>query len=361
MRILLVGDYPPPYGGIAVHLQQVHRFLRNHGITARVLNIGKGDCADPEVISTRKAWRYAFELSRLSAQGWLAHLHVSGNNSKAWWIVGSVGGFSWWTPPVVTVHSGRCPEFLARNGLRRILARAALSSYGAVVAVSPSIERALAEAAVSPSRIVVQPAFCASEVHAGSAPDGFANARSRRSPFLAMAYLNSPVYGLALMAEAVRQLTPTYPRMGLALFGPGASDESLKERPIYKELAPFLECFGELEHSQALALIQQCDAFVRPTLADGDAISVREALMLGVRCVASDVATRPAQTWVFRTGDAADLASKLREALSSESSSASSTDAGPVLLSIYQQLEANRGCLQRLSNGRSKHSRGETS
>src|SRR5260370_26074871 len=101
MRVLLGGDYAPPYGGIAVHLQQVLRFLRNHGITARVLNIGKGDCADPEVISTRKAWRYAFVHSRLSAQGWLAHLLVSGNTSKAWWIYVSVGGFSCRTPPVV--------------------------------------------------------------------------------------------------------------------------------------------------------------------------------------------------------------------------------------------------------------------
>jgi glycogen synthase len=361
MKVLLVGDYPPPYGGIAVHLQQVHRFLRSQGITARVLNIGKGDCSDPEVISTRKAWRYAFELSKLSSQGWLAHLHVSGNNSKAWWVVGSVGGFSWSTPPVVTVHSGRSPEFLARNRLRRILARAALSRYGTVIAVSVPVKRALAEAGVSPGRIVVQPAFFASELRAGSAPDGFVAARSRRSPLLAMAYLDSPVYGLELMAEAIRQLAPTYPRVGLALFGPGASDENLKDRPIYKELAPFLECFGEVEHSQALGVIQQCDAFVRPTLADGDAISVREALMLGVRCVASDVAIRPQPTWLFRTGDAADLASKLKEALSSESSPASSPDAGPVLLSIYQQLEANRGCLQSLSNARPTHSRGETS
>ncbi len=361
MKILLVGDYPPPYGGIAVHLEQVHRFLRNHGITARVLNIGKGECADPEVISTRKAWRFAFELSRLSAQGWLPHLHVSGNNSKAWWIVGSVGGYRWPRPPVVTVHSGRCPEFLARSGLRRMLVRAALSSYGAVIAVSQQIERALVEAGVSPARIVVQPAFCASEVRAGPAPDGFANARSRWSPLVAMAYLESPVYGLELMAEALRQLTPTYPRVGLALFGPGASEENLKQRPIFKKLAPFLGCFGELEHSQALALIQRCDAFVRPTLADGDAISVREALMLGVRCVASDVATRPVQTWIFRTGDAADLASKLRKALSSESSPAPSPDAGPVLLSIYRQLDANRGCLQWLSNARPKDSREETS
>ena len=40
MRVLLVGDYPPPYGGIAVHLQHLTRTLPQEGIACRVLNIG---------------------------------------------------------------------------------------------------------------------------------------------------------------------------------------------------------------------------------------------------------------------------------------------------------------------------------
>ena len=40
MRILLVGDYPPPYGGIAVHLQHLTRTLPQEGVHSRVLNIG---------------------------------------------------------------------------------------------------------------------------------------------------------------------------------------------------------------------------------------------------------------------------------------------------------------------------------
>jgi len=243
----------------------------------------------------------------------------------------------------VTIHSGRTPEFLARSRLRRLLARAALSGYGAVVAVSPAVQDALTQSGVSASRIEVQPAFCASQVRPGPLPEGFAEARNRRSPLLAMAYLPSPVYGFELMVEALQRLSAACPRIGLAVFGPGASQGELAKHPGFDSVAPFVECFGQLEHSQVLAMIQGCDAFIRPTLADGDAISVREALMLGVRSVASDAAERPPGTWVFRTGDAADLASKLSEALVSPAPTAPPIDAGPFLLSLYERLDGRLG------------------
>ena len=54
---------------------------------------------------------------------------------------------------------------------------------------------------------------------------------------------------------------------------------------------------------------------VRSTFADGDAITVREALDLGVPVVASDTDFRPAGVVLFRKGDAVDLLEKLTEVL----------------------------------------------
>jgi glycogen(starch) synthase len=53
--------------------------------------------------------------------------------------------------------------------------------------------------------------------------------------------------------------------------------------------------------------------FVRATRADGDALSVREALGLGSRVVASDVGHRPPGCLLFRSGDAGDLAERMVE------------------------------------------------
>jgi hypothetical protein len=99
-----------------------------------------------------------------------------------------------------------------------------------------------------------------------------------------------------------------------------------------------LEDLGELDHPQALALIARCDAFIRPTTHDGDAISVREALALGVPCVASDVCARPHGAYTFRAGDAMDLTDQVHHALEQGPAQVVSPDAGPVLMKLYGEL-----------------------
>ncbi|GAB4224278.1 MAG: hypothetical protein Kow0062_25750 [Acidobacteriota bacterium] len=61
----------------------------------------------------------------------------------------------------------------------------------------------------------------------------------------------------------------------------------------------------------APAAIAKCDVLVRPTLADGDAVSIREALALGLGVVASDVVQRPPETWTYRVNDGDDLVRKV--------------------------------------------------
>ncbi|MEK6630448.1 MAG: glycosyltransferase, partial [Acidobacteriota bacterium] len=70
------------------------------------------------------------------------------------------------------------------------------------------------------------------------------------------------------------------------LFGPGAGAAPLEQLARAAGCLERIEALGELAHPQALAVIRSADVFVRPTLADGDAISVREALVMGVPCVA---------------------------------------------------------------------------
>jgi len=62
-------------------------------------------------------------------------------------------------------------------------------------------------------------------------------------------------------------------------------------------------------------VISRSDLFLRPTTTDGDAVSVREALELGVPVVASDAVPRPDAVVLYRAGDLADFVAKVREAL----------------------------------------------
>lgn len=64
-------------------------------------------------------------------------------------------------------------------------------------------------------------------------------------------------------------------------------------------------------------VISKANLFVRPTITDGDALSVREALYFGVPCICSDCTIRPDGVVLFKVGDAADLAQKIVATLKS--------------------------------------------
>jgi glycosyltransferase involved in cell wall biosynthesis len=62
-------------------------------------------------------------------------------------------------------------------------------------------------------------------------------------------------------------------------------------------------------------LLSKSAVFIRATRSDGDAVSVREALYLGIPVIASDCVERPAGCILFKSGEAGDLAKKIPEAL----------------------------------------------
>jgi glycosyltransferase involved in cell wall biosynthesis len=349
MKILLIGDYPPPHGGIAVHIQQLFRFLQARTVTAQVLDIGKGDEREPSVLPVRSWVSYARNLISFILKGWLPHLHVTGDNFKAWLAVASVAAARkpWGAPPVVTLHSGLLPDYLAGSKQRQFWARNLLRGFGRVIVVSDHLRDALAAAGVDLARVVVHPAFLGSQLTPGQAPNPFLQFRNRSGPLLCMTDHPSELYGRPLMFRALRLVAQQHPKAGLVLFGPGPRSSQVAAEAHREGLQDRVLDLGELEHSSALAVIQACDAFVRPTTADGDSVSVREALALGVRCVASDVVSRPRGTWLFRSGDESQLARQVCSAIAEPPSSGERTDVGPALLSIYQEILTRVGVLGR--------------
>ena len=39
-KIVIIGPYPPPYGGQSVHVKELYNFLKRQRINVKVLNIG---------------------------------------------------------------------------------------------------------------------------------------------------------------------------------------------------------------------------------------------------------------------------------------------------------------------------------
>ena len=99
MKILLIGEVPPPYGGISVHVAGIQRQLLAAGIECQVLDTGR-----------IRAAGFGAALLRYVRDGWTLHLHTNGHNPKSWLIALICGvAASRGEGGVLTLHSGMAP------------------------------------------------------------------------------------------------------------------------------------------------------------------------------------------------------------------------------------------------------------
>jgi len=321
IKLLLVGDFPPPHGGLSTHVEELLRAVRGQGGQCEVLDIGKGQLPAEGVVPAGGVGRFSAQLAAYAARGFRVHLHTSGANPKSW-ALAQVCALT--RAPILTLHSGLAPAWLEESPARRAMARAVLEQYAAVVAVSEPIGHALASCGYR--RALVLPAFLRGMVQPGAPPEGLAELRAQAAPLFCAMVAPRPEYGEPVLLRAFASVLEQRPSARLALYGSGSESQR----------AAGVRGFGELARPQALALMAACDVFVRPTLADGDSVSVREALALGRRVVATEVGTRPREVRLVPPGDAAALAAAMLE----DAAPASSSDAPEVLeriLSLYQE------------------------
>jgi glycogen synthase len=317
MKVLLVGDYPPPYGGVSVHVEVVHKAVRAQGGLCEVLDVGKGHLPADGVVAATGYFACAANLVRYAMRGYRLHVHTSGANRKSWVLASACAAAGKLSPepPLITFHSGLGPEWLSADPMRARIACAVANSFGNVIAVSDEIRGALLACGVSRERIEVLPAFSRSFLHPGTPPHGLREIRADASPLYCAMLAPGPVYGKETLLRAFGLILARNPRARLALYGPGTELLGAEvARLCGAGVASAVHAFGELHRPTALALIASCDVFVRPTLADGDSVSVREAVALGRAVVATSVGTRPPEARLVPPGDSGALAAALLEA-----------------------------------------------
>jgi glycosyltransferase involved in cell wall biosynthesis len=313
--LLLVGPSPPPSGGIASHLAALARALATRGVSVRRV--------DPHD-------RLRF-VGGLAARGAL-HLHVCGHNRASYALLG-VCLASRRRPVIATLHSGLAPAWLAGldAGARQTIA-VLLGRCAAVVAVNPVLG-ALARD-LGARGVIVAPAFIAEGLRPGRLPARVAAARQATGALVAVTVAPGAEYGVDVLASAFARV----PGATLVAFGPGGADHELARTLAARGHGDRVVAAGELDERSALAVLAAADVFVRPTRADGDAVSVREALALGTRVVASDAAPRPDGVTTFPTGDPRALAEAIVRALAATRPAPVATDGLGALLALYRKL-----------------------
>jgi glycogen(starch) synthase len=355
-RLLLVGDWPPPPGGVSTHLAGLARELDRRGVATTVLDIGRGSHRDAAVVPAGAPPVFTARLARLVAGSALVHLHTSGANPKSWALAAVVGLVARLErrPALLTLHSGQAPPWLSR-ARRAVVARTVLAAFDAVVCVSDEIDRVLSRLGAADGRRHTIPAFTG--LDPVTARKVLPLVLEGAKPLYGAMLGQGPHYGAGDLLAAMALVRRRRPRAGLVVFGTGTRSPEVDAAIARHGVEPVR--LGPLPHEATVALLARCDVFVRPTHLDGDAVSLREALALGTRTVATRVGHRPDGVTLCRPFDPPDLARAMEEALSAPPAPASGASGLAPLLALYaatlatrrEPADGHRLLLERLGRG----------
>jgi glycosyltransferase involved in cell wall biosynthesis len=354
LKVLLVGPYPPPYGGIAVTVFDLRRYLMGRDdCEVLVLNIGERRAVpSAEYLTTRGPVDYVKQVFRFARRGYTIHLETNGHNLKSWLSASVCAVAGMWNDrrTIAAFGSGNLPAYLRQlKGWPRLVVRIVLKWSGMIICRNEDMVEALRAFGVGEGRIRVLPGFVGLDSRRmGQVPRIVEEFCRAHDPVLGAAGDLSPEYGMPLALRALAGLREQYPKIGLVLLGVGSEDEAhLADLQPVRDQALLA---GRVSPEDALAVISRLSVFIRPTYFDGDSISVREAVALGVPVVASDTGLRPTGVKRFRIGDMEDLCRQVAAVLGGggdkqglERIPEREKGSAAALLELYSLLQVPRG------------------
>lgn len=318
-----MGDYPPPYGGISVQIAFLARALpKTAGWIVRVLDVGASRRRPKDgAIGARNPIDVMVKLVMNSDRGGIIHVITSGHNAKSWLLalVCTIVGRMTGRRVLVTLASGRSPTYIETSGpCLRLLCRLVARWSDRMICRNERTVAALVRLGLKAHQTAVLSGFFGVlDYRSIALPDAIQNFLDRHEPVLGTIVAYRPEYGISLLIDAFSDIVPRYPRAGLMILGSGSPDQrALVERSIAaKGLDDAVLLAGEVPHEVAGAIMRRMSVFVRATQYDGDSVSVREALELGIPTVASRTDFRPEGVRLFEIGDRRGLVSQVEGAI----------------------------------------------
>src|SRR5262245_35560913 len=318
MKVLFVGPYPPPHGGISVHVWSAHTRMKRAGQQSSVLNIDPRAPASDRYIKISSGMDLIRQLVRHVGNDWMLNVHTNGHNPKSWAIAGVCGVAAQFGPgATLMLHSGLAPGYI-RNAPKRMrqVIRLSCALYRQIICVNDEIAKVVADLGIPQEQIQITPAFLPIEAPRVVPPPEIECWMEQHSPVMASTMFFRTEYGFEVLLDAVSRLADSYPQIGCLVMGIGEGREEAAEVVARRGLSDRICLTGDLDHELCLALMSRSAIFVRPTFRDGDSVSVREAVSLGVQVIASNVGTRPAGVLLFEPGDVNGLVERIEQVCS---------------------------------------------
>lgn len=249
------------------------------------------------------------------------------------------------TANVFTFHSGGFPSSAEGQRARPMSLRGfALRRLDAVIAVNQELVDAFVRYGVKASRLhLIEPSGARVDLDAiarETLPEELQAFASARDPLLVSVAQLEPEYGIDVQLAAFGAIRREYPNAGLMILGGGSLRETLTHQiAAHPERAAIMLC-GSVPRPKTLALMSRASLLLRTTHYDGDALSIREALAMGTRVLASDNGMRPEGVSLLTRLEPGALAKAITPALTMTPVVAGAATENPMdrVLELYRQL-----------------------
>ncbi len=347
----IIGCWPPPYGGIGVHLQGLVAYLENEGVDFILYNTASTSQKLPNVVSVSR--------HRIFWYLWFCffHRHKIVHLLAVNWFVRIMFGIISLLKPgkyILSIHNESISRLLRSGWLRGRLTRWLLRRMDIVIACNSDIEQeCVLDVGLSPEKVYMIPGFIPVSRKNRSEIPGYVQSfvKAHKPLLCAVGWIGrtsngKDLYGIDMLIELVSMLKRDYPEIGLILsINNGQEEKNQETIKTYRRQGGNNMLLITEDLEDIIPLLQYSDLFLRPTNSDGDAVSIREALWIGVPVVASDATPRPEPCVLFRSRDMQDFEKKVRYSLSSLSELKTRVknydmpDNAKKILDIYRQLQ----------------------
>lgn len=345
MRVLQIGPYAPPHGGVHANLSAIRDAVNARGDSCEVIAITKPDRTVKKEEGIYRP-RTAFELLRLlfSLNYDIVHLHLGGMLTNRLILLTLVCGLLQGKKKVITFHSGGYPSSPEGQSAKPFSVRGfAFRLYDRIICVNTEMMGMFKKFGVSENRLKhIYPYSFDVPPKDTPVPQNLKDFINSHKPLLINIAQLETHYDLTLQIDVMEKVLENFPNAGLIIIGAGSQEEDLRARIKSKSYSSKVLLCGDIERIVTLKIIQESDLLLRTTLYDGDAISVREGLFLGTPVIATDNGMRPEGVHLFPISDLPALHAAILRVLNDKSERQAGSDNGKKnieeILNLYDEL-----------------------
>lgn len=316
IRVLLLGPYPPPHGGVETSLASLRDFLHRHEVNCEVINLTRHRKAEAGGVHYPAS---AMEVVRLlfKQKTEIIHMHIGGNVSWRLLGLGLVCSLLPNRKLVLTLHSGGYPSSPAGKAARPISLRGFLfRRFDGLIGVNRELVDMFVNFGVPPTKVrLILPYSLPAWVPDVTLPETISKFFATHRPLLLTVSGLEPEYDLPSQIEALGCLREMNPDAGLLIAGAGSLESEIRNRIKATRYADHVLLAGDVSHEFVLRMMSLSDVLLRTTLFDGDSIAIREALHFGLPVIATDNGMRPEGVNLIPVADQGALCQAIRRIL----------------------------------------------